>query len=65
MVIKANKIKIGDKLFTMKEEEPKKPQVKPPQDQVELQLDHDSTVRTKGHSFILQSGSKFHRDMIE
>lgn len=38
---------------------------KPAQEQVELQLDEEPTVRTKGHSFILKSGSKFHRDMIE
>lgn len=111
MAIKANRIKIGDKLFTANIKESKKsphkaPQeqvqhtdpeprreevrveyVSPqeqvkhtvpeprreedpieyasPQDQVELQLSDEPNVRHKGHSFIIKSNSKFHRDMIE
>jgi len=89
MTIKANKIKIGNMLFTIEDEESKKsihrasPQeqvnhtdpvprkeeiaveYKAPQDQVELQFDSEPIVRNKGHSFILKSSSKFHRDMIE
>lgn len=88
MAIKAKRIKIGDKVFTMQDEEPKKPvhkapqeqvshtdpeprreevmvEYKSPQDQVELQANDEPVVRNKGHSFILKSSSKFHRDMIE
>jgi hypothetical protein len=63
MTIKANTIIIGGKKFTPAVEVVKAEPKKPPQDQVEI-FNEPKLVSTR-NSFILQSNSKFHRDMKE